>query len=151
LSYEALSPAMQSMLAKLKGVNNGDSRKYHKHTREERAKLGIGTMPQKDRPTDVQTVSVHPLVRTHPETGRKALYFGSHTERFEDMTEAESDTLLDFLITHATRPEFTFRHRWEVGTVTLWDNRCCQHIAINDYHGFRRRMHKITIAGDVPY
>jgi taurine dioxygenase len=151
LSYEALSPAMQKMLAGLKGVNNGDSRKYHKFTREERAKMGIGTMPQKDQPEDVQTVSVHPLVRTHPETGRKALYFGSHTERVDNMTEAESDALLQFLTAHATRPEFVYRHHWEEGTLTIWDNRCLQHIAINDYHGHRRCMHKITIAGDAPY
>ena len=151
LSYEALSPGMQAMLADLKGVNNGDSRKYHKLTRQERAKAGLGTMPQKEQPEKVATISVHPIIRTHPETGRKALYFGSHTERFDDMTEAESDALLLFLVSHATRPEFTFRHHWEVGTLTVWDNRCLQHFAVNDYHGFRRCMHKITIAGDVPH
>ncbi|MFT5449122.1 MAG: taurine dioxygenase [Gammaproteobacteria bacterium] len=148
LSYEALSPSMQNLLAGLKGVNNGDSRKYHKLTRAERASSGVGTMPQKEQPEDVPTISVHPIIRTHPETGRKALYFGSHTERFEDMTEAESDSLLKFLTAHATRPEFVYRHRWETGTVTLWDNRCLQHFAVNDYQGHRRCMHKITIAGD---
>ena len=151
LSYEALSPAMQQMLAGLKGVNSGDSKKYYKYSRQERAKMGIGTMPQKEKPEDVQTISVHPLVRTHPETGRKALYFGSHTERFDNMTEAESDALLQFLTAHATRPEFVYRHHWEVGTLTIWDNRCLQHFAINDYQGYRRCMHKITICGDEPF
>ncbi|MFT5173675.1 MAG: taurine dioxygenase [Gammaproteobacteria bacterium] len=151
LSYEALSPAMQQMLAGLKGVNNGDSRKYHKFSREERAKMGVGTMPQKEKPEEVQTISVHPMVRTHPETGRKALYFGSHTERFDNMTEAESDTLLQFLTAHATRPEFVYRHHWEEGMLTIWDNRCLQHFAINDYQGYRRCMHKITICGDEPF
>ena len=149
LAYDALSEGMQRMLATLKGVNNGDSRKHNGLTRMERVRAGMTILPQK-APGDVQTISVHPIVRTHPETGRKGLYFGSHTERFDGMTVAESRPLIDYLADHATRPEFTFRLRWEVGTLTLWDNRCTQHFAINDYNGYRRRVHKITIAGDTP-
>jgi taurine dioxygenase len=153
LAYETLSDGMKETIANLKGVNNGDSTKHSSGmTRAERAKAGIGQMAQIDPPDiKVQTISTHPIVRTHPETKRKALYLGSHTERFHGMTDAESEPLLHYLQDHAHRPEFTMRLRWEVGTVTMWDNRCCQHYALNDYHGFRRRMHKITICGDTPF
>ena len=94
----------------------------------------------------------HPLVAVHPETGRKALYVNSaHTVSFVGMTAAESKPLIDYLITHAVRPEFTCSFRWEVGTLAIWDNRCVQHFAINDYHGERRRVHRATITGDRPH
>ena len=150
LSYDALSPGLKQMLQGLRGVNNGDSRKHNGLTRMERVKRGMSILPQKD-PGDTQTISVHPVVRTHPETGRKTLYFGSHTERFDGLTVQESKPILQYLTRFASRPEFTYRLRWEVGTLTLWDNRCCQHFAINDYNGFRRCVHKITIRGDTPY
>ena len=73
-----------------------------------------------------------------------------HTLRFKNMTEEESAPLLRFLFAHQTRPEFTCRFRWEVGSLALWDNRCAQHNPINDYHGFRRVMHRVTLAGDKP-
>ena len=152
-SYEALSDGMKRLLAGLKGVANGDSRKHPSGkglTRMERAKAGITILPQQHM-ENVQTISSHPVIRTHPETGQKALYVGGHIDRFEGMTDAESEPLLKFLMDHATRPEFTCRLRWAVGTLTLWDNRCVQHFAINDYTGFRRRVHKITIKGDVPF
>jgi taurine dioxygenase len=153
LAYETLSDGMKQMLSGLKGVANGDSKRHDSGmTRAQRAKAGVGQMPQID-PKDikVQTISTHPVIRTHPETKRKLLYVGGHIERFHGMTDEESDPLKGFLMAHATRPELTMRLRWEVGTVTLWDNRCCQHYALNDYTGFRRRMHKITICGDAPY
>ncbi|MEM7407504.1 MAG: TauD/TfdA family dioxygenase [Pseudomonadota bacterium] len=151
LSYDALSPAMQAVCRRLRGVNNGDSRRYYKFSRSERAAMGIGTMAQRETKETVETVTAHPLIRTHPETGRKGLYYGSHTESIEGMTEAESDPFLRFLMAHGARPEFTYRHRWEQGMLTLWDNRSVQHLAVNDYHGYRRCMHKVTIAGDAPY
>jgi taurine dioxygenase len=93
----------------------------------------------------------HPVVRTHPETGRKALYVSKrHTIRFKDMTEAESRPLIDFLQAHCTRPEFTARIRWEKGTIAIWDNRCVQHFAINDYHGQRRVMWRLPVGAEVP-
>lgn len=153
LAYDTLSDGMKQMLSGVKGVANGDSKRHDSGmTRSMRAKAGVGQLPQID-PKDIkiQTISTHPIVRTHPETKRKVLYVGGHIERFHGMTDEESDPLKAYLIAHATRPEFTMRLRWEVGTLTLWDNRCCQHYALNDYTGFRRRMHKITICGDTPY
>src|SRR5216117_939437 len=93
----------------------------------------------------------HPVARTHPETGRKSLYLSrSHTIRFRDMTEEESRPLIDWLQAHQTRPEFTCRVRWAPGTLTVWDNRCTLHNAVNDYHGQRRRMRRLTVGAQTP-
>jgi len=93
----------------------------------------------------------HPVVRTHPETGRKALYvnFG-HTMRFAGMTEEESRPLLEFLFAHQVKPEFTCRFIWKVGDIAFWDNRCVLHNPVNDYHGYKRSMHRVTLKGDRP-
>ena len=94
---------------------------------------------------------VHPVVRTHPETGRKALYINiGHTARFEGWTEEESAPLLNFLHQHQIKAEFTCRFQWRVGSLALWDNRAALHYPINDYHGHRRIMHRITLKGDRP-
>jgi len=103
-----------------------------------------------DAPVNNKTVSHHPLVRTHPETGRRALYIGNHARSFEGMTPEESKPLLDYLIGHSTRPENICRFRWSAGTLTVWDNRCTQHYAINDYPNETRLMHRVCIAGDTP-
>ena len=152
LAYETLSDGMKEMLSGLKGVHNGNSSKnFLGGSRAAQAKMGLIPTPQKDPDPDVQTVSVHPIIRTHPETGRKALYIGSHTERFDGMTDDASKPLLAYLMAHTSRPEFICRVRWEVGTLTMWDNRCCQHYALNDYQGQRRCVHKITVKGDTPF
>ena len=147
-AYEALSEGMRQMLASMVGVNSaalkygGGRTKMHHN---------IAGMKVHDTEQAEEYEAEHPVVRTHPETGRKALYLSrSHTIRFKDMTEAESRPLVEFLQAHQTRPEFTCRVRWEPGTLTIWDNRCTQHAAINDYHGQRRRMRRLTVGPEVP-
>jgi len=142
LAFESLSPVLQKLLEGLKAVNSSTKADASK-TREDRIKTdGAGKQ---------DFVAEHPVVRTHPETGRKALYVNSgHTVRFAGWTEEESAPLLKFLYEHQVRPEFTCRFRWQPGSIALWDNRCAQHNPVNDYHGHRRVMHRITLAGDIP-
>jgi taurine dioxygenase len=95
--------------------------------------------------------SSHPVVRTHPETGRKGLFVNdNYVKHFEGWTEAESQPLLDFLYAWAARPELTWRHKWQVGDLLIWDNRCTQHAVVGDTAGAERTLHRITIEGDVP-
>jgi taurine dioxygenase len=144
LAYEALSERMRAMLEGLRGVSSSAKADVTR-TREDRVK-SAGTFRARE-----ELVAEHPVVRTHPETGRKALYVNcAHTARFAGMTEEESAGLLGFLFRHQVRPEFTCRFHWEVGSLAFWDNRCAQHNPINDYHGYRRVMHRITLAGDRP-
>jgi taurine dioxygenase len=144
LAYEMLSPGMRRLLDGLVAVNSSAKADVTK-TREDR--IRDGARPDAKR----EYIAEHPVVRTHPETGRKALYVnGGHTVRFRDMREAESATLLNYLFAHQQRPEFTCSFRWEKDSLAFWDNRCAQHNPINDYHGFRRVMHRVTLAGDKP-
>lgn len=93
----------------------------------------------------------HPVVRVHPGTGRKALYVNrTYTVRFDGMTEEESAPLLNYLFEESVRPEYTVRLRWQTGTLALWDNRCTQHLAMNDYNNFDRELHRTTISGTAP-
>jgi taurine dioxygenase len=95
---------------------------------------------------------VHPVIIKHPETGRKALYVNpTFTLGFDGWTDAESKPLLEYLYEHATRPEFTCRFEWKPGSIAFWDNRATWHLAINDYHGEKRLMHRITIEGEKLY
>jgi taurine dioxygenase len=142
-AYDALSPAMQHVLEGLTGVNTSALADVSK-TREDRIR-------EHGDASDREYLAEHPVVRTHPETGRRALYVNpAHTLRFAGMTEEESRPLLRYLFEHSCRPEFTCRFRWRPGSVALWDNRCAMHNPINDYHGHTRRMHRISLAGDVP-
>lgn len=145
LAYETLSAGMRRMIDPLVAVNSSRKADASK-TREDRMRGGsAGAGSNRD------FEALHPVVRTHPETGRRALYVNvGHTSRFKDMTEEESEPLLRFLFAHQTRPEFTCRFRWEPGSLALWDNRCAQHNPVNDYHGYRRVMHRVTLAGDRP-
>jgi taurine dioxygenase len=144
LAYEALSDGMKKLLDGLCAVNSS-AKANTTRTREDRIKSDPSRRPNDD------FIAEHPVVRTHPETGRKALYVNiGHTVRFSGMTEEESAPLLDYLFRHQARPEFTCRFAWRIGSLAFWDNRAAQHNPINDYHGYRRVMHRITLAGDKP-
>jgi taurine dioxygenase len=144
LAYETLSEGMRRMLSGLIAVNSSAKADVTR-TREDRMRDG-GKQEAKQ-----QYVAEHPVVRTHPETGRQALYLNfGHTVRFKDMSEEESAPILHYLFAHMVRPEFTCRFRWQIGSIALWDNRCTLHNPINDYHGYRRVMHRVTLAGDKP-
>ncbi|OJH38907.1 taurine dioxygenase [Cystobacter ferrugineus] len=94
----------------------------------------------------------HPVVRTHPVTGRKGLFINDgFTTRINELEPAESDALLRFLFAHSTRPEFSIRWRWQENDVAFWDNRITQHYAVDDYRPQRRVMHRATILGDKPF
>jgi taurine dioxygenase len=136
LAYEALSDGLKKTLDGLIGVSSSAKADVTK-TREDRMKA---------TGAELKVLSAeHPIVRTHPETGRKALYTsGAHTACIKGWTEAESLPLLEYLWQHQIRAEFTCRFRWQVGSLAFWDNRAAMHNPINDYHGFRRVMHRIT-------
>ena len=92
---------------------------------------------------------MHPAVIRHPIGGRPSLYVNpGFTLRFDGWTDAESKPLLDYLYAHVAKPEHTFRFRWQPGSVAFWDNRATWHYALNDYHGHRRLMHRITLEGE---
>ena len=144
LAYESLSPGMQRLLDGLVAVNTSAKADVSK-TREDRLRSDGSEEARK------QFAAEHPVVRTHPETGRRALFVNiAHTSHFKDMTEEESAPILQFLHQHQVKPEFTCRFAWEVGSLAFWDNRCTQHNPVNDYHGYRRVMHRITLGGDKP-
>jgi len=142
LAYEMLSDTYRKLLDGLIGVNSS-LKADASRTREDR--LRAAGLESK------VLVGEHPVVRTHPETGRKALFVNvGHTTHFKGLSEEESRPLLEYLFQHQVRPEFTCRFRWQPGSLAFWDNRCAQHNPVNDYHGFRRVMHRVTLAGERP-
>jgi taurine dioxygenase len=144
LAYETLSDGLKRVLDGLVAVNSSAAADVSR-TREDRLRDSARVDAKKEY------VAAHPVVRVHPETGRRALYVNvAHTVRFEGMTEEESRPLLQYLFHHQVRPELTCRFRWRPRSLAMWDNRCAQHNAINDYHGHRRLLHRITLAGDKP-
>ncbi|MFY9347655.1 MAG: TauD/TfdA family dioxygenase [Orrella sp.] len=143
-AYDALSDGLKKTLSTLKAANCSTKAEVTK-TREDRVA---------DSATDKANqalVGEHPVIRTHPETGRKTLYVNpAHTTHFVGWTEQESQPLLEFLFAHQTKAEFTCRFNWQESSIALWDNRCVLHNPVNDYHGHKRLLHRITLKGDVP-
>jgi alpha-ketoglutarate-dependent taurine dioxygenase len=144
MAYESLSSGMQRLLDGLTAVNSAD--------KGVAAATRVDRLRERPREAgDTVTVAEHPVVRTHPESGRKALYVNiGHTVRIGGLSEEESAPILDYLYQQQTRPEFICRFRWRVGSLAFWDNRATLHYPLNDYHGYRRVMHRITLAGDTP-
>lgn len=142
-AYDALSPGLKSLLEGLQAVHSA-SAAYGEGNVAGARKMGL-------RAAEGTPEATHPVVRVHPETGRRGLFVNPlNTARFAGWTEAESRGLLDHLYAHAVRPEFTCRIRWQPGSLVCWDNRSVQHIALNDYAGHRREMQRVTIRGDRP-
>jgi taurine dioxygenase len=135
VSYDRLSEGMKRMLAGVRVRFRG---------------LRLARMqgiPESEVPC-----ATHPLIRTHPETGGKAIYIGhsDNVECFEGMTREESMPLLDYLYRHCTQPDNIYRHMWKVGDVVMWDNRCTMHYAVHDYGEQERVLNRITLRGEVP-
>ncbi|MEN9316908.1 MAG: hypothetical protein RIS35_3301 [Pseudomonadota bacterium] len=143
-AFEALSPSLQRTLEGLHAVHStrhvfGAGAGYAKA-------LDIGDRIG-NQAAATQDV-VHPVVIRHPESGRKTLYVNpAFTVSFDGWTQAESEPLLKFLYQHASKPEFSCRFQWAAGSMAFWDNRATWHYALNDYHGHRRVMHRITVKG----
>jgi taurine dioxygenase len=143
LAYEALSDGLKKTLRGLRAVHS---------SRHVFGAKSLQTSPDRQgrltNPELATQDAVHPVVIAHPETGRPTLYVNSNfTTHFEGWTAKESKPLLEFLYQHAARPEFQTRFTWEEGSIAFWDNRATWHYALNDYHGERRLMHRITIEG----
>jgi taurine dioxygenase len=133
LAYEGLSSGLRATVDSLRAVHRGT---------ELAKEAGL------DR---AAVTAVHPVVRTHPETGKRSLFVnGNYTSHFDGWTEAESKPLLEYLYAQGCRPEYTWRHHWQVGDVIIWDNRCTQHAVVADVPNGERVLHRVTIAGDIP-
>lgn len=148
-AYETLSAGLRRVLDGLGAVHSGAPYGTAAAPPADVRLSRSVKMARGDPAADMETE--HPVVRVHPESGRRALFVNPvYSLRFAGMTAAESRPLLDFLQAHATRPELTCRFRWCQGSLAIWDNRCTQHLAVNDYDGRRRLLHRTTIAGERP-
>jgi taurine dioxygenase len=139
MAYEALSPAMRGIVDRLSAVHDYDKIKGNHIQASEVLAINHQAHPPR----------VHPMTKVHPETHRKALFIGERLRQIEGMTPEESQPLLDFLNRHAVTYEFTYRHRWRVNDLLLWDNRCLLHLAPTDYdlHRQPRHMMRCTLRG----
>ncbi len=144
-AYNGLSDTFRRMITGLRAVHDFQNfRVLFKNTEEDRIKL--------HRMEDMFPNPSHPVVRTHPVSGRKCIYVNPQfTLRIEGLEPGESRAILDVLFAQARVPEYQFRLRWRPGTIVLWDNRSTQHYAANDYYPARRRMERTAVVGDVPY
>jgi taurine dioxygenase len=142
-AYDALSDGLKQTLERLQAVHSS------RHVFGVAAYAGRGDLQGRYLNPEAATQdAVHPVVVRHPGSGRKALYVNAaFTVRIDGWTDEESRPLLQYLYQHAARPEFTYRFQWREGSLAFWDNRCTWHYALNDYHGHRRLMHRITVEG----
>jgi taurine dioxygenase len=139
LAYETLSEGMKKLIADLHGIQMSGTRKI--------ANTATG-VPRAEEQRRINPPVAQPVVRVHPETGRKALYLGEKVKRFDSMTEEESKPLIDYLNRHATRPEFVYRQQWRKNDILAWDNRCTMHHALGDFDETERRhMERTTVLG----
>jgi taurine dioxygenase len=137
-AYDRLSPPIKALIEGLTATHDGEP--------VYRGRFGYGG-GDKGYPT-----AVHPIVRTHPVTGRKALFVnGNFTTRINGLSKLESEALLAMLCRHAETPEFQCRFRWQENSVAFWDNRCVQHHAMWDYSPQRRHGYRVTVEGDRPF
>jgi len=147
LAYDALSPTMRKMLEGLRGVHSDITEAGPLAGKKNKSR----STKHRDDAAWQETRNTHPIVRTNRETGRRCLFVNAaNTIGIEGMTEAESKALLGFLLEHGNRPEFTFRFRWQKGSIAFWDNRSTRHIALGDTGPFPRLMRRIQIGGDKP-
>jgi taurine dioxygenase len=139
LAYDALSAGMKKLIADLHGIHLSGTRKLANNS------TGVVRAEEQKR---INPPVAQPVVRVHPETGRKALYIGEKVTRFEGMTEEESRPLIEYLVRHATRPEFLYRHPWRKNDLLAWDNRCVMHQALGDFDETQlRHMERTTVLG----
>jgi taurine dioxygenase len=139
LAYETLSSGMQALIADLHGIQLSGTRKINDPKSGE---------PRREEQKRLNPPVAQPVVRVHPETGRKALYLGDKVKRFDGMTEEESKPLIEYLNAHATKPEFVYRHQWRAHDILVWDNRCTMHQALADFDETQLRdMERTTVLG----
>jgi len=145
-AYDALSPSYQRFLRELSATHNiTQSFPAARFAMTDEARERLATATQKNPPV------THPVIRTHPVSKRQAIFVqDGFTTHINELTQAESQTVLSHLYAHCVKPEFTVRWKWRDGDVAFWDNRCTQHYASDDYRPARRVMHRATIIGDVP-
>jgi alpha-ketoglutarate-dependent taurine dioxygenase len=142
LAYEALPESEKERLGKLHVVHSWEA-----------SRINAGDAPATEEEIRLRPPVTHPLVRTHPDTGRKSLYMGIHTSHIAEMPQAAGRALLDELIQHATQPQFVHVHQWRVGDVLMWDNRCLMHRAVANYRleEERRVLYRTVVRGTKPY
>ena len=144
MAYERLSDGLKETLGGLRVICAAGKAKV--------AATRTARIEESGKSVDIdELVASHPAIRTHPETGRRSLYLSpGHAVRFDGWTEEESAGLLSYLFQHQVAPEFQCRLSWGVGDIAIWDNRSTLHYPLNDYHGHRRLLHRITLKGDRP-
>jgi taurine dioxygenase len=147
LAFASLSEPVQRLAEQLTAVHDG-TREFGYYLAQRRQ--GEGSLWEGERFTRLEPIA-HPVVRVHPETGRKSLFVNpGFVSQIEGVSDAESRHLLDLFYAHITKPEHIVRHRWQPGDVAMWDNRATVHYANRDYGTARRVMHRITLRGDEP-